>query len=180
MKKYILPLIALLVFSMYSCNEETTGETKNNAEKTTETKEATKIEPIKKVESVNNSIKKVENIKKEEVKPNTQKIANLTSLKMDRMSHDFGTITTIDPVKTTFTVTNTGKNPLIITNAKATCGCTVPIWPREPIAPGKSAKIEVSYTGKGKAGKQNKTVTITANTEPARTIINVKSVVNIK
>jgi len=177
MKKYILPVIAFLVFTMYSCEEDSaTPETKveNKA------KEIKTVAPIKKIENktpkVNNQIKKVDNIKK----VNTQKVANTTSIKVDRMKHDFGTITTDAIVRTKFTITNTGKNPLIITKAKGSCGCTVPEWPREPIAPGESGTINVSFNPKNRSGKNTKSVTITANTEPANTVLTITSVVDIK
>jgi len=177
MKKYILPILAIFVFSMYSCNEDAATETKENVK---ETVKAKTTEPVKTISNTtNNAVKKVEPIKKEQ--PQTQKIANVTTIKMDRKVHDFGEITSDkQPVKTQFTITNTGKKPLIITNAKGSCGCTVPTWPREPIAPGKSGIIKVSFNPKGKAGKQNKTVTIMANTDPVNTVLNIKSVVNIK
>ncbi|HAZ26265.1 MAG TPA: hypothetical protein DCY95_18235, partial [Algoriphagus sp.] len=60
-------------------------------------------------------------------------------------SVDFGDITQGDKVSHTFELTNTGTTPLIISNVAATCGCTVPSWPKDPIAPGAKAKIEVSF-----------------------------------
>ena len=94
------------------------------------------------------------------------------------IGNDFGTITQDKPVVTTFTITNTGKNPLVISSAKGSCGCTVPKVPSAPLAPGASEKIEVSFDPKGKPGANAKTVTIIANTEPATTILNLKSLVN--
>lgn len=76
---------------------------------------------------------------------------------------DFGDIVQGDKVEHTFTLTNTGTAPLVISNVAATCGCTVPSWPKEPIAPGKSADIKVSFNSAGKMGKQNSVVRIYSN-----------------
>jgi hypothetical protein len=82
-------------------------------------------------------------------------------------SIDFGDIVQGQKVEHTFVLTNTGKEPLIISNVAATCGCTVPSWPKEPIGPGKSAEIKVSFNSTGKMGKQNSIVRIYSNaTEP--------------
>ena len=78
-------------------------------------------------------------------------------------SVDFGDITQGDKVSHTFELTNTGTTPLIISNVAATCGCTVPSWPKDPIAPGAKAKIEVSFNSAGKMGKQNSVVRIYSN-----------------
>lgn len=173
MKKYILPLLSI-AFLMTSCNEEVStvqDAATNTVESTTNAVKdgATEV----KGEAVN----AIENIKKEVV--NTPAVvSNPTTMKMNKMEHDFGTITDDKPVATTFTLTNTGKNPLIISQAKGSCGCTVPTYPKAPIAPGESGTIEVSFNPSGKAGAQNKTVTIIANTEPTNTILNIKSVIN--
>lgn len=95
-----------------------------------------------------------------------QKMASSqTTLSFDVEEHDFGIIPKDTPVSKTFIVTNTGENPLIISDAKASCGCTVPKKPEEPIAPGETGEIEVTFTSKpGQEGTAiNKTVTVTAN-----------------
>ncbi|MDN3669900.1 DUF1573 domain-containing protein [Echinicola jeungdonensis] len=82
-------------------------------------------------------------------------------------SKDFGDITQGDKVQHTFKLTNTGNEVLKISNVAATCGCTVPSWPKEPIAPGESAEIKVTFNSAGKMGKQNSVVRIYSNaTEP--------------
>ena len=88
---------------------------------------------------------------------------------------DFGTLEEGEKVEHVFKFENTSENPLTISNARGSCGCTVPEWPREPIAPGESGEIKVKFDSKGKKGKQNKTVTITANTIPANTILTISS-----
>lgn len=103
--------------------------------------------------------------------------ANAPVMTFEETNWDFGTIQDGDVVKHTYTFTNTGKSPLIIQNATAQCGCTVPQWPREPIAPGQKGEIQVEFNSRGKAGVQSKSVTITANTEPANTMVMLKGVV---
>lgn len=85
-------------------------------------------------------------------------------------SFEFGDITQGDRVEHTFELENTGNEPLILSDVKTTCGCTVPEWPREPIAPGKKANIKVVFNSTGKMGIQNKVVTIMSNAvnSPAR------------
>lgn len=86
----------------------------------------------------------------------------------DKTTHDFGEIMNGTPVETVFTYTNTGKSPLVVTDIKSTCGCTVPQgWSREPLAPGASSQFTVKFNGKG-ANKVSKTITLTTNTEKGR------------
>jgi hypothetical protein len=82
----------------------------------------------------------------------------------EKSTFDFGDITQGEKVEYTFHFTNTGSEPLVITNVEVTCGCTTPRgWPRDPIAPGQSAELTVAFNSAGKIGKQNKVVTITSN-----------------
>lgn len=99
---------------------------------------------------------------------------------VDKDVHDYGTITQGDDGTCTFTITNDGKEPLIISLCKGSCGCTVPVCPQEPIAPGASADITVKYNT-NKVGPINKSVTITSNAanEP-RKIIRIKGNVKAK
>ncbi len=90
-----------------------------------------------------------------------------TTMKFEKDKFDFGTIDAGEVVNHVFKFKNTGEHPLIISNAKAGCGCTVPNWPKEPIPPGESGEISVKYDSKNKKGRESKKVTITANTEPS-------------
>ncbi len=94
--------------------------------------------------------------------------------------HDFGTINEGEVVNTTFEFTNTGDAPLIITNAKGSCGCTVPKYSKEPIAPGATGEILVSFNSSGKPGNQRKQVTLTANTTPNTKVLNISATVTPK
>ena len=98
-----------------------------------------------------------------------------TQISFASPNHDFGNIKQDSENRHVFTFTNTGSEPLIIENAKGSCGCTVPQYPKEPIAPGETGDIEVVYKPGKQKNKQNKTVTITANTEPRTTTLSISA-----
>ena len=96
-----------------------------------------------------------------------QQVSSGAVISFKEKSVDFGDIVQGQKVEHTFTLTNSGTEPLIISNVAVTCGCTVPSWPKEPIAPGDSAEIKVTFNSTGKMGKQNSVVRIYSNaTEP--------------
>jgi hypothetical protein len=85
-------------------------------------------------------------------------------ISFEKKTHDFGDIFQGDKVEETFKFTNTGNEPLIITNVQVTCGCTTPKgWPKEPIQPGGKGEVTVAFNSAGKMGRQDKTVTIVSN-----------------
>lgn len=84
-------------------------------------------------------------------------------LTLETNSHDFGNITQGDVVERVFKFKNTGNQPLIITNIQTSCGCTTPVWPRDPIMPGGSGEIKVGFNSAGKMNKQTKTLPILSN-----------------
>ena len=96
-----------------------------------------------------------------------------TTMNFEESTFDFGTIDAGEKVSHTYKFTNSGNEPLVIKDAKGSCGCTVPKWPKEPIAPGATGEILVEYNSKGKKGKETKRVTITANTSPAQTFLTI-------
>ena len=87
---------------------------------------------------------------------------------------NFGTIKQGESIKHDFEFTNTGKAPLIISNASGSCGCTVPEWPKEPIAPGAKAVIKVTFNSAGKQGVQDKTVTLQSNAQQNPMVLHLK------
>lgn len=103
-----------------------------------------------------------------------------TSVKFDEMSHDWGKIKEGEKMTHVFKFKNTGNQDLIISDARGSCGCTVPEWPKEPIKPGKGGEIKVVFDSEGKGGPQSKTVTITANTDPANVVLMIKGMVEAK
>lgn len=92
----------------------------------------------------------------------TEGKANGPQISVDKDLHNYGKIKQNADGTSTFTITNTGTEPLIISKAEGSCGCTVPDWPREAINPGKSATMKVTYDTK-RLGVFNKSVTITSN-----------------
>ncbi len=104
----------------------------------------------------------------------------LPEFEFEEEQHDFGTIKEGDIVEHTFSFKNIGEAPLIISKATASCGCTVPKWPQEPIPVGGAGEIIVKFNSRNKPGVQNKTVTITANTDPKIKRLRIKSTVTPK
>ena len=99
--------------------------------------------------------------------PKTEEaVKNLPVLTFKEPAFDFGTIRQGDKVTHEYTFTNTGHSDLIISNATGSCGCTVPEYPKQPIAPGKEGVIHVVFSSEGKSGKVEKTITVLANTIP--------------
>ena len=93
----------------------------------------------------------------------------------DNTEHDFGTIEKDSKVEYSFSFKNTGEADLIITRAVGSCGCTIPEYPKEAIKPGESAKMKVSFNSKGKHGNQQKSITITSNTEKGTESLSIKA-----
>ena len=98
-------------------------------------------------------------------------------IEFDKTTHDFGEIINGTPVETVFSYKNTGESPLVITDVKSSCGCTIPKdWSREPLAPGAEGKFTVKFNGKGN-GKVSKAITVTANTEKGKEVVKISSFV---
>lgn len=124
----------------------------------------------------------VENTAQKPVTPPTTPTANepaapvgpTTTMTFEETEFDFGQVPDGEKVSHVYKFKNTGSEPLILSNAKGSCGCTVPKWPKEPIAPGEGGEITVEFNSKNKKGKRNQKVTITANTNPAQTVIYLK------
>jgi len=89
-----------------------------------------------------------------------------TTIEFPETNHDFGKITQGEKVSHAFTFKNTGDNPLEVTQVQPSCGCTIPEWTEDPIAPGKEGTIQVMFNSEGREGMQHKTVTVVSNTKP--------------
>ena len=99
---------------------------------------------------------------------------NAPDFKFSEEEYNFGTIKQGETVTHEFTFANSGKEPLIISSASGSCGCTVPQYPKEPIKPGEKATIKVTFNSAGKMGMQDKTVTIQSNAKTSPMVIHIK------
>ncbi|MBE0662519.1 MAG: DUF1573 domain-containing protein [Bacteroidales bacterium] len=92
-------------------------------------------------------------------------------IEFDKETHDYGTVYVNGDGNCVFTFTNKGNEPLVLSNVRAGCGCTVPEWPREPVLPGKSAQIKVKYTTLNRPHTINKSIVVTSNSIVDNTIV---------
>lgn len=123
--------------------------------------------------SCSNSTKKTNNIQNPSVVSSESPI-----MTFDKNVHDFGTINEGETVSTLFKFTNTGKSDLIVVDARGSCGCTVPEYPKNvPIPPGGSGELLVSFNSSGNPNMQQKTVTISANTDSGRETVRIMAMV---
>jgi len=104
----------------------------------------------------------------------TVNAATAAAMKFETEVHDFGKIKEGDKVTYEFKYINTGKSPLIISDAYATCGCTTPEVEKKPIQPGAASFVKVTFNSAGKGGLQDKLITIVANTVPAENRLHLK------
>jgi hypothetical protein len=183
MKKSIL-LVAALLWVFTACNEkkeESNTETKGETPAVTASNSGTKA-------SAANNTGAPANLKEDTKTSTTTATAEKkaddngpkASIKFNETTHDFGEINEGTVAKHTFQFTNNGDVPLVIKSARGSCGCTVPDWPKEPIAPGKTGEIKVQFNSSGKPGTQSKTVTLTTNTEAGTEVLNIKAQVKAK
>jgi hypothetical protein len=148
MRKFVIA--ASLIASLVACQknaENQSGEAANNANTTNE-----------KITAKETTVSSADNA-------NVPKAA----IKFETTTYDFGEVPEGQKVKYVYKFVNEGKNPLIIESAQPSCGCTVPTFPKEPIAPGGTGEIVAEFDSNGRPGEQNKTIKVKANTEPAET-----------
>jgi hypothetical protein len=172
MKYYFLKSLAMIVLIVLAA----TGCKDRNAEK--------------RIAALENEIKELKGSKQadhadhtitpastpEEAKPE----GPLAAINFVKTEHDFGTIKEGDVVEHTFEFTNNGEAPLLIQNAQASCGCTVPDWTKTPVPVGGKGFVKAKFDSSGKPNMQNKTVTVTANTYPTQTVLRFKVMVTPK
>lgn len=101
------------------------------------------------------------------------------SVVFDKMVHDYGTIVQGSDGESEFKFTNKGKTPLLLSNVHASCGCTVPEWPKEPILPGKTSSIKVKYNTNNQ-GNFNKSITVNSNAINNTVVLQIKGNVTPK
>ncbi|GAB3860412.1 hypothetical protein GCM10028822_38260 [Hymenobacter terrigena] len=157
MKQYLILAAAL---SLAACNHDKTAEVGTEGVNAAATVESDAANP-----TVDNP-----NVVSDEAAVNP----NAPVMKFAEAEFDFGDIQPDTKVHHTFTFTNTGKSPLLIEDATASCGCTTPSWTKEPVAPGAQGKLEVQFDSRGKQGIISKQVAVRANTQPTITTILIK------
>lgn len=120
---------------------------------------------------------KPKNQTQEEAKPNKKNKNKVPEITFESLEHDYGNIYKGDNGVCEFKFKNTGKAPLLITNARSSCGCTVPEWPKEEIAPGKTAVIKVKYDTK-RIGTISKSITIESNAINNNVVLHIKGYIS--
>ncbi|HHN48454.1 MAG TPA: DUF1573 domain-containing protein [Bacteroidales bacterium] len=101
----------------------------------------------------------------------TEPEVNGPQIQFDKETHDYGKVPLNGDGNCKFAFTNIGTEPLILTNVRAGCGCTVPQWPREPVLPGESAEIKVRYTTLNRPHTINKSIVVTSNSVDKSTVV---------
>ena len=127
------------------------------------------------------SVKPKKENPKEQSAPQKEKKskAKVAEITFESLEHDYGNIYKGDNGECEFVFKNTGKAPLQITNARASCGCTVPSWPKDPIAPGKKSIIRVKYDT-NRLGTINKSITVTSNAVNNSVVLHIKGSISEK
>ncbi|MEO5673483.1 MAG: DUF1573 domain-containing protein [Chitinophagales bacterium] len=148
---FLFPIILLFIFSACEREENETGSSGQNTLSGDIVKNPGTLQPN-----------------------NAQKLPELT---FETLDHDFGKISEGATVEFDFRFTNTGEAPLIISEVKASCGCTTPSWPKGVIKPGSSDAIKVAYNSQGRPGQFGKGITVISNTYPNQTILKISGVV---
>lgn len=158
MKKWLILIFSTII--LFTCNEVTTTNTDNDAVKQMEQEDIANI--------IRNPVSA-----EEEIDPDF-----VPKITFKKVLHDFGEMKEGDKKEYTFEFTNTGEVPLLISDARSTCGCTVPKFTKNYVKPGKSGKINVAFDSHNLIGTQTKPITIIANTYPRETVIHIKGFVN--
>ena len=168
LKNLFVALIAVISMSMIACQGDADDAREKARESLATTNDQVAVDP----NAPNNGLA-TQAVSEEQVPTGPT-----TSIAFEHTDFDFGVVDDGEKVRHSYKFKNTGNEPLIISSAKGSCGCTVPKWPSEPIPPGGDGVIDVEFDSKGKPGKQTKRVTVTANTVPATTFLNITGTVN--
>ena len=140
MKKWLILIFSTII--LFTCNEVTTTNTDNDAVKQMEQEDIANI--------IRNPVSA-----EEEIDPDF-----VPKITFKKVLHDFGEMKEGDKKEYTFEFTNTGEVPLLISDARSTCGCTVPKFTKNYVKPGKSGKINVAFDSHNLIGTQTKPITI--------------------
>jgi hypothetical protein len=102
-------------------------------------------------------------------------LSDLPVIEFKVKEYNFGKVIQGEKVTYTFKFKNTGESDLIISQVNSSCGCTVPVFPKDPIKPGDEGKIKVSFDSSGRNGIQDKAITVVTNCQPNRTVLRIKA-----
>jgi hypothetical protein len=181
--KKIIVVIVLMISLGYVFSQNQTSKTKslNATAPVTKSKlqnpeQATKVNTLITPAQAKNIAQPSNNVVTP-VLPKASNNPNAPELKFVEETFDFGTIIEGPQMIHEFEFTNIGKEPIIIQNVKASCGCTTPEWPKEATQPGQKNKIKVIYNTKGRIGPFTKTVTITSNSKGGDKYLFIKGIV---
>ena len=174
MKNFVIYAAYLLAFSMtLSCKNDkvATNAISGNSQSNTETAAIQNATSSSKV-----TLQSVSPIQSQNITDAT--VSSLktqtTAITFDKLSYDWGQINEGDKMTHVFKFKNIGKEDLIISSVRPSCGCTTPEWPKEPIKAGAENEIKVIFDSNHKQGDVLKTIAVTANTEPAITTLTIK------
>ncbi len=165
MKTFVI--LALTVVVVFSCTDKRMENSLKNLEK-----RVAALEKKSGIVTPNSIAEPVDNTPEDPSK--------IPVMVFENTEYDFGNVLEGDVVDYTFKFKNVGAMPLIISKATATCGCTVPEWPKEPVPAGKEGVISVKFNTTNRVNKQIKEVSITANTTPAITKLKISGMVTPK
>ena len=166
MKRKVIFIATILLLS--ACSSESKNETYQSSVAANSATEAELKASLQEIEA-------------EEQARLMEEMATNTTMEFESLTHDFGKILEDSENRASYVVKNTGKNPLIIDKVEVSCGCTTASKPEKPILPGKTDKIEIVFHPKvGQLNQQEKTVTVTANTEPKTAVLVLKANVQKK
>jgi hypothetical protein len=128
----------------------------------------------------NEASDKVDQSKKEMAEERDSELQSFPVMEFEGKEFDFGTVDEGEVVEHIFAFTNTGDAPLIVSNASASCGCTVPTWTKEAVASGEKGEMVVKFNTAGKPNQQVKQIRITTNTSSGKETLRIKAFVNPK
>jgi hypothetical protein len=174
MKKilYTLTFVTFLSYVSYAQQVKPAQQTKP----ATETKPAAPAADVKPAVVAQPAVAGQPGVAAQPIAPPAADNPNAPEITFENDVHDYGTIKQAADGNCEFKFTNTGKEPLIISNAVGSCGCTVPTYPKEPILKGQSAVIKVHYDTK-RVGAFTKNVTITSNAKTGTKMLTIKGTV---
>lgn len=164
--KNVALLALIFVFGLASCKSDSDGDIRAQAKESLENK--TVIQPGS------------SGMLAAQTSDGSHTTGPMTSIQFESKKYTFDPVVSGDKVTTKFKFTNTGKEPLLISDVKTSCGCTASDYPKEPVAPGESGEIEAVFDTSGKTGAQTKNITVMTNTDPSSNVLIIEGVVEKK